>query len=307
MSQADMRRQINEEIVAALRGGTPPWRKGWAAGDGGLPRNAATKARYSGINVLLLTGAQLRRGFASNRWATFRQWANLGGQVRKRPDDLLPGTWGTRVVVFKPQTPAEKPAERGEETKKRSHRFMRWFTVFNEDQVDGLRRPTPADTSGFVNYAPAEEAFRATEADIRHTDEGRAYYYRPGDHIVMPHRHRFVSQAEYYGTLGHEIAHWTECRLGWTGSYAIGELRAEVVSCYLGAELGIPQSHDRSNSAAYLAQWIQAMEADPGVIFHLATACSVAADYILSFSRPECTSDDPAEAATVSVHGDQSD
>src|SRR3546814_18381228 len=46
---------------------------------------------YSGINVLILWGAVVERGFLGQRWLTFRQALGLGGHVRK-------GETGTTVV-----------------------------------------------------------------------------------------------------------------------------------------------------------------------------------------------------------------
>ena len=48
-----------------------------------MPRDASTQRRYSGINVLMLWGAVIERGFSGQSRLTFRQALGLGGQVRK--------------------------------------------------------------------------------------------------------------------------------------------------------------------------------------------------------------------------------
>ena len=48
-----------------------------------MPRNAATGRVYSGINVLILWGAVVARGYSAQSWLTFRQALALGGCVRK--------------------------------------------------------------------------------------------------------------------------------------------------------------------------------------------------------------------------------
>jgi antirestriction protein ArdC len=48
-----------------------------------MPQNASTGRTYSGINVLLLRGAVVERGFSGQSWLTFRQALSLGGNVRK--------------------------------------------------------------------------------------------------------------------------------------------------------------------------------------------------------------------------------
>jgi antirestriction protein ArdC len=80
-------REITDKIIAELEAGRAPWVQPWgtAAAKAALamPRNASTHRRYSGINVLILWGAVIERGFSSQSWLTFRQALGLGGNVRK--------------------------------------------------------------------------------------------------------------------------------------------------------------------------------------------------------------------------------
>jgi antirestriction protein ArdC len=79
--------------------------------------------------------------------------------------------------------------------------------------------------------------------------------------VQVPHEEYFLNFAAYAETILHEVGgHWTEHRLGWSGSYAEGELRAEITACFLSAALGIPDSGDLSNHAKYLESWLQAIE-----------------------------------------------
>ena len=86
----------------------------------------------------------------------------------------------------------------------------------------------------------------------------------------MPPKKAFPDQAAYYGTALHELAHWTghESRLnreGITGGHAFGspgyareELRAEMASVFLQAELGVP--HDINRHASYVDNWIDVLK-----------------------------------------------
>ncbi len=65
----------------------------------------------------------------------------------------------------------------------------------------------------------------------------------------------------------------------------MGELVAEIGSCYLCRELGVPASDDLTNHIAYLKSWLQAMKSDSRFIFVVSGQASKAADFILSFSR----------------------
>ena len=42
-----------------------------------MPKNAATQRRYSAINVLILSGAVIERGFSAQSWLTFRHALSL--------------------------------------------------------------------------------------------------------------------------------------------------------------------------------------------------------------------------------------
>ena len=152
-------------------------------------------------------------------------------------------------------------------------------------------RVQPGDsTSAVVDFGPGEQVISATGWDIRHVPGDKALYVRPPhDYIVLPPKQQSASgpfgMAGYYGTAFHELLHATEHRLGWTGSYALGELRAELGATYLAAEVGIPAPENMENHARNLDHWLKAMRADSRVIFQIASAASKGADLILSFSR----------------------
>ena len=225
----------------------------------------------------------------------------------RRPDSVPPGRWGTTIVFFKPVKKAEIDPDTGKEVEV-GFPILRTYTVFNLDQAEGakldrFRTDALQPLGDFVDFEPAERAIEATGADIRHGGD-RAFYHKlvegGGDYIRLPHKHQFEAEKEYYATALHELAHWSESRLGWTGSYALGELRAEIAASFLLAELGVPQSDDLTNHQAYVADWLKALHDDPRYIFTASTAASKAADFLLSFSRPtEVEPEEEPEAALV--------
>ena len=142
---------------------------------------------------------------------------------------------------------------------------MRSYTVFNIDQVEGhhldhlrvghsVSNTNPVDT-----YEEADRVIEATGADIRYGGN-QAFYSPSGDFIQVPLREQF-SAGEWYETIFHELCHWTQPRLNWNpaeGGYALGELMAEIGSCYLASELGIPTGGDLGQSPelhSQLAAW----------------------------------------------------
>jgi antirestriction protein ArdC len=79
--------EITTKIIAELEAGrmprAQPWGTAAAKAPLAMPKNAATGRAYSGVNVLILWGAVIEHGFASQSWLTFRQALSLGGNVRK--------------------------------------------------------------------------------------------------------------------------------------------------------------------------------------------------------------------------------
>ena len=68
----------------------------------------------------------------------------------------------------------------------------------------------------------------------------------------------------------------------------LGELAAEIASCYVAAELGIPQGEGLGNHAAYLRNWLEALKNDRNYIFKAARQASKVTDFLLGFvKKPE--------------------
>jgi|GEM_PF-640862 len=299
----EMHERITNEIAVSLElGNIPPWRCPWSMS--GPPANATTGRRYTGINVWLLHLHRQRLGLSSNLYATFGQWRDIGCQVKARPSGVQSGRWGCNLVFCKSVKKKSKGMDEDEEPKG-EYLLLRNFTVFSLDQVEGEyadRLRTEVVSEKKPLFAPVERAVAATGADIRHGGD-RAFYRRPipagdGDFIQVPDKLRFAEERDYYATAFHELAHWSEVRLGWSGSYAEGELRAEMAACFALAELGFAPG-DRKDSTAYLADWLKSMKEDARYIFRITAAASRAANYLLSFSctqRAEC--EEPAVASS---------
>jgi antirestriction protein ArdC len=77
----------------------------------------------------------------------------------------------------------------------------------------------------------------------------------------------------------------------------MGELIAEMGSCFLATELAIPNADNLPNHASYLEHWLKAMQSDHRFVFQASSQASKAADFILSFSRATQPADETAVAA----------
>jgi len=111
--------EITNKIIAQLEQGRVPWVQPWGnvSAPLGLPRNAATRRPYTGVNILILWFAIEERGFRTQNWLTFRQALKIGAHVRK-------GEKGTTVFYadrFIPYREAHAP--RKPATSRRLFRF----------------------------------------------------------------------------------------------------------------------------------------------------------------------------------------
>lgn len=278
-SKFDLHQHITDQIVAAIEAGCPPWRKPWTGGASGasLPLRHNGEP-YRGINILVLWSIASAKGYTSARWMTFQQAKQLGGHVRK-------GEKSATVVKF---GTVEREDEDGD---LRQIPYAQGYRVFNADQIDGLpaeyyTKPEPARDLGTEADPTLEAFFAATGAIIDTTSEPRAYYDIRADRIHMPPIATFHDAAGYYGTLAHELTHWTGAatrldrfaRFGDRKSYAFEELVAEIGNCLLCATLGL--TPDFAQSGAYIAGWLKALKEDNRAIFRAASEAQKAVDYI---------------------------
>lgn len=291
--KSDIYQRITNQILVELEKGARPWFQPWnaehAAGRITRPLRA-NGIPYQGINVLVLWTEALAHGYVTPIWMTFKQAIELGGHVRK-------GEKGSLVVYADRITRNEIDDATGEEST-RSIPFMKGYTVFNVEQVEGLpghfyARP-PARSEPMPRIERAESFFAATRADIRHGG-GRAYYAPGSDHIQMPPFEAFRDADAYYVTLAHETVHWSKHparlnrelggkRFGDEG-YAMEELVAELGSAFLAADLELTPAI-RDDHASYIASWIKVLKDDKRAIFTAASHAQRAADYINGLQQP---------------------
>ena len=153
---------------------------------------------------------------------------------------------------------------------------------------------------------------KATGADIRHKGDKASYKlplggkwpnHKSGDYIQIPPMSRFTDLSEYFDTIFHELAHWSEPRIEIdreTLGYAMCELIAEITACYIATDLHLPQHEDIKNHTSYLKSWLEKMGDDPNFIFKASSQASKTADHILSFScRGEYGSHNEEEGSEI--------
>jgi len=291
-SRQDVYTRITAQIVAELEKGVRPWVKPWNAehAAGRITRPLRHNGQpYSGINVLSLWMSASAQNFAAPIWMTFRQALELDAHVRK-------GEKGSLVVYANSLTRTERDEKSGEDVE-REIPFLKAYSVFNVEQIDGLPELCYAKAAPTLDPVArldhAEKFLHATGAVINHGGT-RAYYSHSTDAVQMPPFESFRDADSYYSTLAHELTHWTGSktrldrdfgghRFG-SNAYAQEELVAELGAAFLCADLELTLE-PRADHASYLANWLEVLKTDSRAVFTAAAHGQRAADFINKFSE----------------------
>jgi antirestriction protein ArdC len=272
---------ITDRLITILETGAAPWRKPWNYGSERGPLNLVSRKHYQGINCFLLACT----AFSSPYWLTYKQAQDLGGNVRR-------GEKGSTVIFWKIY---EKDDPQTEDGKKRLP-LLRYYTVFNVEQYDGLTAPPPEDSTWKAHdpIVAAETVILAMpNPPVIEKGGARACYSPSRDLVRVPDLFRFDHPEDYYGTMFHELAHSIghKTRLdreGISGQHFFGdaeysreELVAEVAAAFLCGHCGV-ENVTLDNSASYLQSWIKTLRGDKKLAVVAAAQTQKAADYILN-------------------------
>ena len=299
--RANLYDEITDKIIAELEAGRVPWVQPWGTAAAkaplAMPKNASTNRQYSGVNILILWGAVIERGFTGQSWLTFRQALSLGGHVRK-------GERGTTVVYadrFVPSNEKRRAAETGEEVQ--AIPFLKRFTVFNTDQCedlpDEIATTAPPPPPGLIE--PTVEALiKATGITFRIGGE-RAFYAPAEDYVQVPPPQAYFEAINWHRTALHELGHATghPSRLNrdqsgshGTRKYAFEELVAELSAAFSCASLGIVPT---VRHADYIGAWLDVLREDNRAVVRAASQASKAADFLLGFI-PDSVASAPSDS-----------
>src|SRR5262245_55450100 len=299
----DAYERVTAKIVTSLEQGVRPWLKPWNAESaaGRISRPLRSNGiPYRGINIVMLWMEAMERGYSAPVWMTFKQALELGAHVRK-------GEKGSLVVYADTIYRTEIDKDSGQE-KEAVIPFMKGYTVFNVEQIDGLppqyhAKAEQPQLDPIQRIEGADAFFAATGAAIV-TGGTMACYSQAQDHIRMPPLQTFRDSESYYATLAHEAAHWTKHparldrefgRKRWGDEgYAMEELVAELGAAFVCADLALtPEVRD--DHASYIASWLKVLKDDKRAVFSAASHAQKAADYLSAakLSAPaKCRSSD---------------
>lgn len=277
--KANVYEMVTERIIAELEKGVIPWEKPWTGVRAGA-YNRISKKPYSLINQMMLKH--------TGEYATFKQWADLGGRVRK-------GEKSEIVVFWKILEKEETNPDTGEKEVQKIP-MLRYYNVFHISQVEGVK---PLEQP-FTEVEPIEEADKIitdyiTRENISFEEcaSNEAYYSPSRDAVVVPMKEQYKLINEYYSTTFHELTHSTghKSRLDrlQTGAvaafgsetYSKEELVAEIGSASIMNMLGIETAKTFRNSAAYIQSWIKVLKNDNRFIVSAAGKAEKAVNYII--------------------------
>jgi hypothetical protein len=267
--------EITDSIIAELEKGAAPWVKPWNAPQG-ADKNVISQKPYRGINRLLLAMVGGIKGYSNPAWGTYKQWEDMGGNVRK-------GEKAAKIIFW---SQAKSTNPEGEE---KAYAFAKAYFVFNVAQVEGIDIIVSDDKQNDnAKIDNCESTIKATQAKIIHGGD-TACFIPSSDIIRMPEIGTFQSSEHYYATAFHELTHWTsdkkrcdrDISKGRFGNpdYAFEELVAELGAAFLCSTHGIAGD---LRHAGYIESWLKALKNDNKAIFKASGLAQAAADYVLN-------------------------
>lgn len=271
---------ITERIIEQLENGVIPWQKPWSGTHSGAYNRVSNKP-YSLLNQMILKH--------DGEYATFKQWSDLGGKIRKGEK--------SEVVTFWKIQPIEEENEDGEKVI-RQIPILKYFNVFHISQVDGVE---PKEKLEINEHEPIEQAEKI-KTDYMNREHLKifekvtndAFYLPIQDYIQVPCKEQYQDIEEFYSTLFHEMIHSTghKSRLNrpdmqgivrhGSEQYSKEELTAELGSAMIINILGIETEKSFKNSSGYIQDWLQVLKNDNKFIVSASSRAEKAVKYILN-------------------------
>lgn len=272
---------VTNRIIEQLENNIIPWEKPWSGTiDGAF--NRVSKKPYSILNQMLLK--------YDNEYASFKQWKDLGGHIRKGEK--------SEIVVFWKMYPIKEKQDDGTEIIK-TIPLLKYINVFHISQVDGVEPLKQKVTHDIEPIDKAEKIlndyWNRENITIEHVKGDKAFYSPMFDKIQLPLFEQFKQSEDYYSTAFHESVHSTmktsrcnrqEDRKGKVVSFASDEyskeeLCAEIGSAQLMNIVGIETTKSFRNSTAYIQSWLKVLRNDNKFIVSASSKAEKAVNYIL--------------------------
>src|SRR5258706_1089786 len=278
---------ITSRITKQLEEGVIPWQKSCA--ESGLPQSVVTKRPYRGINVWLL--AML--SFPRNNFITTKQLKEVGGVVKEEEKAALVTFWNWKEVTD----------EQSGESK--NIPFLRYYTVYNSDQCDGIPDEVlpapPVHVKNPVKQAEQTVLLMQQKPVIKHREK-KSFYDPCLDIINVPKIDTFESQEYYYRSLFHQLIHATGhvsrlnrkevmlmSELRADESFSSEELIAEMGTGYLMSVCGFTNDFVSKDKEVRAKGWLEKFKENKQLVIYAGGKAQQAVDFILNVSFKEKT------------------
>ena len=298
----DLYQDFTDQVIKQMEDNNMNWSKPFTTTILNGHHNVISKKPYQGMNCFSIGLSVHKNGFKSNEWATFNQWKNLGAKIKK-------GSKGTEILYWN----IKEYEDKTNKDEKVKIPFLKYFVVFNADQVDGyetkekgLKDFNLKEIDNWKTHFKTDTFVENTKADINTAN--KAFYSPNGDFIGMPPKEDFKGDKEntkeqyYYSTLLHELTHWSghssRCnrdlknRFG-SKAYAMEELVAEIGSAFLCSHLGVTKA-PTPNHGRYLNNWLEVLKQDKKAIFKAFSLSKVSSEYLLELDQTETKEEEVA-------------
>ncbi len=291
----DINTYIHQRITIALQRGRIPWKVPVSHDPNcGLPCNVRTGGRYRGVNTLLLCDTYETLGYRSKWWGTAEEWRAVLADIE---DDQEP----TVIARYRENTGLQ--VDPG--------------LVFNAAQVHGANEYRAMPDRALVandeaNFGLMGMLIEHHSPDIRF-DVGNGRFgpdwngyitpepfhdhpnHRSGDYILMQSEGYFMSRADHFSVMLHELMHWSEVRTNWMHCMPVREFVAEAGMHILGLKLGVPHCFDEYNHRKWLRHWNHIFQKDESFFIWAMAQVDRACDFLLQpiLQRTERVYHDP--------------
>jgi len=288
MAKSDILNNTAMALIKLMETEGMNWTKPWKTTtmNNGQPISIR-KREYNGINRWILGMEMALNGYTSPVFATFQKWKEVGAKIKK-------GATSHEVVFFKTLFKTQLD-QKGEEEQIKIP-LLKTYRVFNADQVEGWQgnwlTEGEEQTQDWNDVELADLIVENSGAEIDHINQDKAFYMPSLDKIVMPKKEQFKDDSGYYGTMFHELVHWTGhssrldrkfgTRKG-NDNYAKEELVAELGAAMLSAIAKV-DAEPRADHAQYLNGWIKGLKDQPKMILTAASKAEKAAQFIIDQS-----------------------
>ena len=276
---------VTNKIIEQLESGIIPWRKPWSGASNGA-YNVVSKKTYSLLNQMLLKYA--------GPYATFKQWSDLGGKVKKGEKSETIVFWKVKIY--------EEEQEDGTK-KEKIVPVLKKYSVFHISQVTGVEVEEMLVPKILEPCVEADKVINdyvvRSGITFKECITDSAFYSAILDCVEVPAKEQYSEIEEYYSTSFHELVHSTGHgsrlnRISLTEGASFGsevyskeELVAEIGSAMLMNRLQIDTKSTFMNSSGYIQSWLRKLKNDSKFVVSASSQAEKAVHYIYGDSENE--------------------